>query len=81
MAGFFEYSSTPPRTIATVLLIVGAAFLLMATPMVVYGFSLPSTLENEMLPFILLLCGMVMGGAGLALMVIGARVRRRYPAG
>ncbi len=79
MAGFFEYSSTRPRTISTVLLAVGGAFLLMGLPLVGYGFSLPSTMENEMLPFILLLCGLMLTGFGLAMVVIGAKVRRRFP--
>jgi hypothetical protein len=80
MAGIFDYSSTPPRTISTVLLIIGAAFVMLGAPMVVYGLSLPSTLENEMLPFILLLCGLVIGGSGTGMLVIGARIRHRYPA-
>ena len=80
MAGFFEFSSTRPRTISNVLLGVGAGFLLLGTPLVVYGLSLPSTLENEMLPFILLLCGLMLNGFGLAMLVVGWRIRRQYPA-
>jgi len=80
MAGVFEYSSTRPRTIATVLLAIGAAFLLLAAPLVAYGVSLPSTVENEMLPFILLLCGLLIGASGLAMVLIGARLIRKYPA-
>ena len=81
MAGFFDYSSTRPRTISTVLLVIGAAFLLMGLPLVAYGFSSPSTLENEMLPFILLLCGMMLTVSGLGMLAIGVKVRLRYPAG
>lgn len=80
MAGFFEYSSTRPRTISNVLLGVGTAFLLLGAPLTAYGLSLPSTLENEMLPFILLLCGLMLNGFGLAMLVVGVRVRRQYPA-
>ncbi len=80
MAGFFEFSSTRPRTISNVLLGVSAGFLLLGTPLTVYGLSLPSTLENEMLPFILLLCGLMLNGFGLAMLVVGWRIRRQYPA-
>lgn len=80
MADIFEYSSTRPRTLSTVLLIIGAFFLLLGAPMVVYGLSLPSTVENEMLPFILLLCGLVIGGTGAGMLAIGAGLRHRYPA-
>ena len=80
MAGFFDYSSTKPRTISNLLLIVGAGFLALGAPLIAYGFSLPSTVENEMLPFILLLCGLMLGASGLGLLAIGVRVRRRFPA-
>jgi hypothetical protein len=80
MAGVFEFSSTRPRTIGAVLLAVGLFFLLLAAPMIAYGVSLPSTVENEMLPFILLLCGLLTGGCGLAMLAIGVRLRSRYPA-
>lgn len=79
MAGFFEYSSTQPRTIATVLLGVAAGFLLLGVPMIAYGVALPSTIENEMLPFILLLCGLLITASGLAMLAIGVKLRRRYP--
>ena len=79
MAGVFENSSTRPRTIATVLLVIGVVFLLMAAPLISYGVSRPSTVENEMLPFILLLCGLLIGAVGLGMVIIGARVTRRYP--
>jgi hypothetical protein len=79
MAGAFEYSSTRPRTLANLLLVIGAAFVLLGAPMVIYGVSLPSTVENEMLPFILLLCGLLIGVSGLALLAIGVRLRSRYP--
>ncbi len=80
MADFFEFSSTRPRTISNLLFGVGAGFLLLGTPLTVYGVSLPSTLENEMLPFILLLCGLMLNGFGLAMLVVGVRIRRQYPA-
>ena len=80
MAGIFEFSSTRPRTISNLLLGVGSGFLLMGAPLTAYGVSLPSTLENEMLPFILLLCGLMLNGFGLAMLVAGIRIRRRYPA-
>ena len=79
MAGIFEYSSTQPRTIGAVLLAVGAAFLLMGVPMIAYGLTLPSTIENEMLPFIVLLCGVLIGGSGLAMLTLGVKLRRRHP--
>lgn len=80
MAGAFEFSSTRPRTISNVLLAVSVLFLLLAAPMIAYGVSMPSTVENEMLPFILLLCGMVTGFCGVGMLVIAVRLRRRYPA-
>lgn len=81
MAGIFAYSSTRPRTISRVLLVIGAVFLLMGLPLVAYGFTHPSTLENEMLPFILSLCGLMLTATGLGMLVIGVRVRLRFPAG
>lgn len=77
MAGAFEFSSTKPRTISTLLLAVSALFLALAAPLLVYGFSNQSTLENEMLPFILTLCGLMLASTGIGLLVIGIRVRRR----
>ena len=80
MAGVFDFSSTRPRTISTVLIVVGAVLLLLGGPMIVYGVSQPSTVENEMLPFILLLCGMLICAGGLGMLAIGVRLRFRYPA-
>lgn len=80
MADIFTFSSTKPRTISTTLLMVGALFLLLGAPMIAYGASSPSTVENEMLPFILLLTGLVVGFCGLGMFAIGLTVRRRYPA-
>ena len=80
MAGFFDYSSTPPRRIAALLLAVGGIFLLLGVPLVAYGAALPSTFENEMLPFIMLLCGVLVTASGLAMLVIAVKLRRRFPA-
>lgn len=80
MAGFFDYSSTKPRTISNLLLAVSTGFLLLGGPLIAYGVSLPSTVENEMLPFILLLCGLMLAVTGVGLLVIAVRVRRRFPA-
>lgn len=77
MAGAFEFSSTKPRTISTLLLAVSALFLALAAPLLVYGFSNQSTPENEMLPFILLLCGLMLGSTGLGMLAIGLNLRRR----
>jgi uncharacterized membrane protein len=79
MAGFFDNSSTRPRTVAWLILVVGLVFLLGGGPLVAYGISLPSTMENEMLPFILLLCGVLLCGIGMGLVILGVKVRRRYP--
>ena len=82
MADFFENSSTQPRTIGNLLLAVGIFFLLVGAPLVAYGVSLPSTVENEMLPFILLLCGVLISASGLAMVVLGVKLRgrRHHPA-
>lgn len=79
MADAFDFSSTRPRSLSNLLLVIGAAFLLLAAPMLVYGFSLPSTLENEMFPFIMLLCGGLIAFCGLGMLAIGVRIRMRYP--
>ena len=80
MADFFAYSSTKPRTLGNVLLCTGLLFLALAGPLVVYGWSLPSTVENEMRPFIALLCGLTIGVTGLGMLVAGVRIRMRFPA-
>lgn len=77
MADIFAFSSTKPRTISTLLLAVSALFLFLGAPLMVYGLSNPSTPENEMLPFILLLCGVLLCATGGGMLAIGLGLRRK----
>ena len=79
MADFFAYSSTKPRTMGNVLMFTGLLFLALGGPLVVYGWSMPSTIENEMRPFIALLCGLTVGVTGLGMLAAGLRIRMRFP--
>lgn len=75
MPDYFTYSSSNPKTVALVLLVIGALFELGAAPLIAFGISRPSTPENEMLPFILLLCGLMLAATGAGLLAIGVRLR------